>query len=58
MTSESLIADRPEDIRVTIEFEVPEADRDKLDKLIAYARRLGIVQYALDSFDASEGSRR
>lgn len=43
---------RPDDPerQITVEFQAPESEWDKVSKLIAYARRLGITQYATDSF--------
>ncbi len=40
------------EVYVTVEFQVLEDEYDKVQKLIAYAKRLGITSYATDSFDS------
>lgn len=39
---------------ITIEFTIPETERDKVAKLVAAARRLGITSHHADSFEPEE----
>lgn len=51
MSAERSTPKEPQDERrITAEFMVLESERDKLDELIVYAKRLGISSPHIDSF--------
>jgi hypothetical protein len=56
--AELRVAAPASDMRLTVEFEVAESDSALIDKLVAYARRIGVTHFARDSHDANEHSRR
>ncbi len=49
--------DRQTECRLTAEWTLDKSDEPKLDKLIAYARRLGLGDPFRDSYDPDEERR-
>lgn len=45
-------------MRLTIEFDVPESQAHLINKLAAYAKRIGVTASARGSHDANEPFRR